>query len=149
MVRVWAKFSRSRSIKPLKRIRSYSFQGSERKTLSWQTDPERRSWSLEQLWALGKIQSLLKLHMKPSKRRDREGETKTPAEVGPEMLVLYWTGTWWSRVNDERVKERKRLLFPGLRSQLSCSRESARNREIETKKERKTGDPSSDGAKVF
>ena len=92
--------------------------------------------------------------MKPSKRRDREGETKTPAEVGPEMLVLYWTGTWWSRVNDERVKERKRLLFPGLCSRLSCSRESARNREIEKKrgrerKKERQGDPSSDGAKVF
>ena len=28
-----------------------------------------------------------------------------------DLLVLYWTGTWWSRVNDERVKEGKRLIF--------------------------------------
>ena len=44
-----------------------------------------------------------------------------------DLLVLYWTGTWWSRVNDERVKEGKRLIFSGLCSQLSRSRESARN----------------------
>ena len=83
--------------------------------------------------------------MKLSKRRNRGGETKTLAEVGPEMLVLYWTGTWWSGVDDERVKEGKRLLFPGLCSQLLRSRESARNREIERKRgrERKkdTGTP--------
>ena len=47
------------------------------------------------------------------------------------VLVLYWTGTWWSGVYDERVKEGKRLIFPGLRSRLSGSRESARNRERE------------------
>ena len=51
------------------------------------------------------------------------------------------------------MKEGKRLIFPGLCSQLSYSRESARNRdkEKERKKERKkdTGDPSSEGAKVF
>ena len=46
------------------------------------------------------------------------------------LLVLYWTGTWWSGVDDERVKEGKRLIFPGLPSQLSHSMESARNREI-------------------
>ena len=50
-------------------------------------------------------------------------------------MVLYWTGTWWSRVNDERVKEGKRLTFPGLHSQLLHSRESAR-RERETDRER-------------
>ena len=33
------------------------------------------------------------------------------------------------------MKEGKRLIFPGLRSWLSCSRESARNRDKE--KERK------------
>ena len=49
----------------------------------------------------------------------------------PSMLVLYWTGTWWSGVNNERVKEGKRLIFPGLHSWLSRSRESARNRERE------------------
>ena len=42
--------------------------------------------SLEELWALGKIQSLLQLHVKRSKRRDREGEAKTPAGAGPETL---------------------------------------------------------------
>ena len=66
------------------------------------------------------------------------------------VLVLYWTGTWWSGVDNEKVKEEKRLIFPGLRSRLSRSRESARNRERE--RERQTdrhGDPSSDGAKLF
>ena len=43
------------------------------------------------------------------------------------VLVLYWTGTWWSRVEDERVKEGKRLLH----SQLLHSRESAKKRERE------------------
>ena len=70
------------------------------------------------------------------------------------------------------MNEGKRLIFPGLRSRLSHSRESARNiyiyiyiyiyrerererekeREKERKKERKkkkTQGPSSDGAKVF
>ena len=28
--------------------------------------------------------------------------------------VLLWTGTWWSRVDDKKVKERKRLIFLGL-----------------------------------
>ena len=41
----------------------------------------------------------------------------------------------WSRVNDEKVKEGKRLTFPGLRSRPSRSRESARNRETERKKD--------------
>ena len=63
-----------------------------------------------------------------------------------------------SRVDDESVKEGKRLIFPGLCGQLPCSRESAKNREIkrkrgrERKKERKKerqGDQSSDGAKLF
>ena len=52
------------------------------------------------------------------------------------MLVLYWTGTWWSGVDDERVKEEKRLICPGLCSRLSLSRESARNRERERERER-------------
>ena len=51
------------------------------------------------------------------------------------MLVLYWTRTWMSGVNDARVKEGKRLIFPGLRSQLLHSKESARNRERERKKD--------------
>ena len=51
-------------------------------------------------------------------------------------LVLYWAGTWWSRVDDETVKEGKRLIFPGLRSRLLRSRESARNRERERERER-------------
>ena len=54
------------------------------------------------------------------------------------MLVLYWTGAWWSGVDDEGVKEGKRLVFPGLRSRLSHSRESARNREKERKKDLRT-----------
>ena len=70
------------------------------------------------------------------------------------MLVLYWTRTWWSGVDDERVKEGKRLIFPGLHSRPLRSRESARNRERKRKRgrERKRErhrDPSSDRAKVF
>ena len=72
------------------------------------------------------------------------------------MLVLNWTGTWWSRVDNEKVKEGKRLIFPGLHNRLSHSRESARNMYIyiegERKRKRKKerhGDPSSDGAKVL
>ena len=65
------------------------------------------------------------------------------------VLVLYWTGTWWSGVDNEKVKEEKRLIFPGLRSRLSCSRESARNiyierdrdRDKKREKERKTPEP--------
>ena len=68
--------------------------------------------------------------------------------------VLSWTRTWWSRVDDEKVKEGERLIFPGLRSRLPHPRKSARNREVERerKEERKTDrhrDPSFDGAKVF
>ena len=40
-----------------------------------------------------------------------------------------------SEVDDKKVKEGKRLIFPGLRSWPSRSRESARNREIEREKE--------------
>ena len=68
------------------------------------------------------------------------------------MLVLYWTRSWWSGVDDERVKEEKRLIFPGLCSQLLCTRESAKNRGLEREREMKKErhrDPSSDGAKVF
>ena len=68
------------------------------------------------------------------------------------MFVLYWTGIWWSGVDDERVKEVKRLIFPGLYSRLPRSRESARNREREKEKKRKKErhwDQNSDGAKVF
>ena len=59
-----------------------------------------------------------------------------------------------SGVDDEKVKEGKRLIFPELHSRLSSLRESARNREIKRKRgrERKRerhGDPSSDRAKVF
>ena len=77
-------------------------------------------------------------------------------------MVLYWTRAWWSGVDDERVEEGKRLIFPGLRSRLSCSRESARNiyrerdrdRDKKREKERKEGrktvvETSSDRAKVF
>ena len=61
--------------------------------------------------------------------------TSRGPETGSGVLFLYCTGTWWSGVDDERVKERKRLIFPGLRSRLSSSRESARNRERERKKD--------------
>ena len=71
---------------------------------------------------------------------------KTTNSICTLLLVLYWTGTWWSGVNDEKVKEGKRLIFPGLRSQPSSSRESARKREREKDRH---GDPGSDGAKVF
>ena len=74
-------------------------------------------------------------------------ESCTGPTAGVLWLVLYWTGTWWSGV-DERVKEGKRLIFPGLCSRPSSSRESARNREREREKERHR-DPNSDGAKVF
>ena len=66
------------------------------------------------------------------------------------MSILDWTGTWWSGVNDERVKEGKRLIFPGLCSQLSHSRESARKRKRERERKRERHwDPRSDGAKVL
>ena len=68
-------------------------------------------------------------------------ELRSPAlqedSLPSELLVLYCTGTWWPRVDDERVKEGKRLIFPGFRSWLSCSRESARKRVREREKERK------------
>ena len=56
------------------------------------------------------------------------------------LLALYWTGTWWSGDDDERVKEGKRLVFPGVRSRPSRSRESAGNTELERqrKKQRQT-----------
>ena len=70
--------------------------------------------------------------------------------LGASVLVLYWAGTWCSRVDDERVKEGKSLIFPGLCSWPLHSLESARNREIERKrKKERHGDPSSDGAKMF
>ena len=40
-------------------------------------------------------------------------------------------------MDDERVKQVKRLIFPGLCSRLPRSRESARNRERERERERK------------
>ena len=72
-----------------------------------------------------------------------------PEPGGPELMV--------------RVKEGKKLIFPGLRSQLSCSRSQPeiyiciyidrdrdRERERKKKKGRKTlVETSSDGAKVF
>ena len=74
-------------------------------------------------------------------------------ETGSGVLFLYCTGSWWSGVDDERVKEGKRLIFPGLRSRLSSSgNQPERERERERKRERKTdrnGDRSSDVAKVF
>ena len=38
-------------------------------------------------------------------------------------------------MNDEKVKEGKRLIFPGLHSRPSRSRESARNRKRERERE--------------
>ena len=42
-------------------------------------------------------------------------------------------------VDDEKVKEGERLIFPGLRSWLSRSRESARKRERQREREKDTG----------
>ena len=55
------------------------------------------------------------------------------------MLVLYWTRTWWSGVDDERLKEGKRQILPGLCSRLPRSRESARNREREKERKKDMG----------
>ena len=59
------------------------------------------------------------------------------------MLVVYWTRTWWPGVDDERVKEGKRLVFPGLLAgfhapgdQPEIDRKRGREREKERKKER-------------
>ena len=66
--------------------------------------------------------------------------TFTIASVDP---LLDWNLV--VRVNNERVKEGKRLIFPGLRTSLSRSRESARNgereggRKGERKRERREG----------
>ena len=62
-------------------------------------------------------------------------ESYAAPTAGVLWLVLYWTGTWWSGVDDERVKEGKRLTLPGLGSRLSHSRESARDRERERDRE--------------
>ena len=43
------------------------------------------------------------------------------------------------RVHDKKVKEGKRLIFPGLCSRPSCSRESARNKEREKGRRKDTG----------
>ena len=56
------------------------------------------------------------------------------------LLVLYWTGTWWSRVNNERVKEGKRLIFPGFHApgnQPEIERQRERERR-ERKKDKGT-----------
>ena len=102
---------------------------------------ERRRIDAFELWCWRRL-----LRVPWTARRSNQSILK---EISPEcLLILYWTGTQWSRVNDESVKEGKRLIFPGLCSQFSRSRESVRNRERERKKERH-GNPSSDGAKVF
>ena len=82
-------------------------------------------------------------HWSCSKARLRDqflsvGSVFSSSGLRHRLLVLWWTGTWWSGVDDGKVKEGKRLIFPGLCSQLSYSRESARNRdkEKERKKER-------------
>ena len=56
--------------------------------------------------------------------------------LGASVLVLYWTGTWWSRVDDKRVREGKRIIFSGLNSWPLHSWESAWNREIEREEEK-------------
>ena len=53
------------------------------------------------------------------------------------LLVFYCTGTCWSRVDDERVKERKRLKFPELCSWLLRSREPAK-KQRDRERERQT-----------
>ena len=63
------------------------------------------------------------------------------------MLVLYWTRTWWSRVDDEKVKEGKRLICPGLCSRFMNSRESVRNRGIKRKRERERKKRKKEGKK--
>ena len=63
------------------------------------------------------------------------------------MLVLYWTRAWWSRVDDEKVKEGKRLIFPGLCSRLSNSRQSVRNRGIKRKRGRERKKTKKEGKK--
>ena len=52
-------------------------------------------------------------------------------------------------VDDERVKEVKRLLFPGLCSRLLSSRASARNRERERERERKKERKKDTGTKAL
>ena len=75
----------------------------------------------------------LYLHMEERKQASSLGLHlfKGTNPIHRALLVLYWTGTWWSGVDyDERVKGGKRLIFPGLCSWLSCSRESARNKDV-------------------
>ena len=59
------------------------------------------------------------------------------------LLDMCWgplmARTWWSRVDDKKVKEGKRLIFPGLYSWPLSSRESVRNRK--RGRERKTRGP--------
>ena len=70
--------------------------------------------------------------------------TFTIASVDP---LLDWNLV--VQVHNERVNEGKRLIFPGLRTSLSRSREPARNMVGGGEKERNTRGPSSDGAKVL
>ena len=56
----------------------------------------------------------------------------------PLIGILKWTRTWWSRVDDKKVKERKRQK----------ERERKKERETDRQTDRH-GDPSSDGAKVL
>ena len=60
--------------------------------------------------------------------------TRVPV-FGRHLLVLYWTGTRWSGVNDERVKEGKTVTQPAF--VLQGISQKLRKRERETKKERK------------
>ena len=68
----------------------------------------------------------------------------TPSESAMCTRVPVLGGSCWSLIELEpggpesmmrELKKGKRLIFPGLHSWLSCSRESARNREIERERE--------------
>ena len=53
--------------------------------------------------------SILKIEL--TREKQQESVQNWTGTVG----VLYWTGTWRSGGDDKKVKERKRLILPGLR----------------------------------
>ena len=65
------------------------------------------------------------------------------SEISRKCIIFCWGPLMdWNlvvRVHDKNVKEGKRLIFPGLCSQPSCSRESARNKEREKGRRKDTG----------
>lgn len=103
-VGVWAKFSSSHFIEPLKRIRSNPSQGSKRRTFSQQTDPERWSWEPGGALSVREDPVFMQLHMKCSKKRGREGRTKHRQE----RVLKHWEpcfpgaaasfGTWGAAI---------------------------------------------------